>query len=103
MEPPLFIWEPNDLLVFGSRSALEAYVEVPDVDVGTAYDAAGRLLRIGVENDRVVVEDAEVVATHQSALADALRRALRAAGTEPPLDGSLPELARLACSTLGWT
>ena len=101
MEPPLFIWEPNDLLVFGSRSSLEDYVEVPDVDVGTAYDSEGRLLRLRVDNERIVVEDAEELAAHQAELTDALRQALRAIGTEPPPNALLRDLVRLTLVALG--
>ena len=38
------MWELNDLLVFDSVDRAEAFTEPPDIDVGTAYDAEGRLL-----------------------------------------------------------
>jgi hypothetical protein len=101
MEPPLFIWEPNNLEVFISRQSLEDYVEVPDVNAGTAYDSDGRLLRLRVENDRIVVEDAEPVATHQSDLADALRQALRATNADFAVDAPLRDLVRLALQRFG--
>jgi hypothetical protein len=99
MEPPLFVWEPNDLIVFDSASALQAYVEVPDADVGVAYDAVGRLLRLRVENDRVVVAAAEAVATHQADLSEALTEALQAVGRAVPSDAELSDLVRLAHAT----
>lgn len=50
-KPPIFIWEPGDLLAFGSLEDAEAYLEPADVrrsDFGVVLDSTGRRLRAGV-------------------------------------------------------
>jgi hypothetical protein len=96
MEPPLFLWEPNDLLAFKSADALEAFVEPYDVDAGRAFDATGRLLSVTAVGNRTAVRAAEVVASHQDELRVALVTALAPTQGERVRSASLEELARLA-------
>jgi hypothetical protein len=98
MKPPLFIWEPNDLIAFGSVEALEAFVEPPDVDAGRAFDATGRLLSLTAEGMRTVVRDAEAVASHQDELRTALVTVLTEAEGERVRSASLEELVALAAA-----
>lgn len=98
MKPPLFVWEPNDLMAFESVEGLEAYVEPPDVDTGRAFDATGRLLSVTAEGTRTVVRDAEVVASHQDELRTALVTALTEAEGDSVRSASLEELVALAAA-----
>jgi hypothetical protein len=101
MNPPLFIWEPNDLMAFDSARALEAFVEPPDVDAGRAFDATGRLLSVTAEGGRTVVRDAEPVASHQEELHTALVTALDGLdGGENVREASLEELVAIAAARL---
>ncbi|HEX4186899.1 MAG TPA: hypothetical protein VHY83_03275 [Solirubrobacteraceae bacterium] len=94
IRPPIFIWEPNELLAFDSIHSAEGFVEPYDADDGTVYDAEGRLLRFETaEGSRpwsagVVLREQEATPTHQPELRQAIMRAAAAAGA--PLDGSAP-------------
>jgi hypothetical protein len=46
MQPPLFLWEPRELLAFQSLEAMEGFIEPPDVDEGRAFDSTGMLLSV---------------------------------------------------------
>jgi hypothetical protein len=98
VKPPLFIWEPNDLMAFESAEALEAFVEPPDVDAGRAFDATGRLLSVKAEGTRTIVRDAEAVVSHQDELRSALVTALTAKEGESVRPASLEELVALAAA-----
>jgi hypothetical protein len=98
MEPPLFVWEPNDLIAFESAAALEAYVEPADVDSGRAFDATGRLLSVTAEGTRTVVRDAEAEALHREELRTALVTALTESEGEQVRSATLEELVALAAT-----
>jgi hypothetical protein len=88
MRPPIFVWEPNDLLVFASVEAAERFVEPPDADAGVVYDAEGRLLAFETDSRRTSLLERESAPTHQGELRRAIAEALLAVGTE--VDGSAP-------------
>lgn len=44
MEPPIILFDGNDLMVFETPESAEGFVEAPDA-VGVTYDASGRVLR----------------------------------------------------------
>jgi hypothetical protein len=52
--PPLLVWESGDLGSYGGTEAVERALEATDVKSGIyrAFDAAGRLLRLEVREDR---------------------------------------------------
>jgi len=91
LEPPIFIWDPNDLSAFESAEAAGKYLEAVDVETGVykaAYDAQGRLLKLlTVKNDRplmggkvVRVEAAEEEPTHGADLDEILRKFITVVG-----------------------
>jgi hypothetical protein len=106
MKPPIFLWEPNDLLVFNSAEAAEGWIEWQDVDEGTVYDSEGRLLQLflvedprneAIESSRfswfrirhppsVKIRKMEDEPTHQAELREAILQAF-AAINEPLSDG----------------
>lgn len=45
LQPPIFVWEPNDLVVFGSVDDACRHVEKYDFDIVSGYDATGRKFR----------------------------------------------------------
>jgi hypothetical protein len=45
MDPPIFAWEPNDLVAFESVKAAERFLEPEHGDVGTLWDSKGQQLR----------------------------------------------------------
>lgn len=83
MEPPIFVWEPNDLNSFASAEAAERYIEPYDVDELEVYDAVGRKLRFETRGDwgfmkepDVVLVEVEKTPTHQERLRRVLVTAL---------------------------
>jgi hypothetical protein len=51
VKPPIFIYEPVDLLVFREVETALRYLEPPDVEngVGVAFDSEGKALTVRVE------------------------------------------------------
>jgi hypothetical protein len=45
MDPPIFAWEPNDLVAFESVKAAERFLEPEHGEVGTLWDSKGQRLR----------------------------------------------------------
>jgi hypothetical protein len=94
MQPPLFLWEPNDLIAFDSVEEMEAFIEPPDVHVWAVRSTRPeRLLDVTAEGRRVRVQAAEAHPTHQDELRGTLDKALRLSGHEVPESASLAELA----------
>ena len=98
---PLIVKSDDGLALFGSARRAGGFLEVPDVEAGVygpAFDARGRLFTIelpvplfaqprglwrllgrhGRRFNRVVVQPAEAVPTHQAALINLLESALPA-------------------------
>lgn len=94
VKPPIFLWEPNELLVWASVEAAESGIEPYDVNVGVVYDAEGRLLAFELDGrgrlweKRVVLRERESEPTHQKELRTAIVQASLASGIE--LDPSAP-------------
>jgi hypothetical protein len=93
---PLLVWESGDLHAFGSVTEAESALEPPDVKSGIykGFDAAGRLLKLGVAvqrekflgiftvaRERVSVALAEDSPTHRDELAGILTGFLKSVGT----------------------
>ena len=98
MKPPIFVWEPNDLLAFGSVEATEGWIEWQDHDEGKVFDCEGRLLELFLVEDSptpsVRVRPLEEQPAHQDELRTALLEAFAAVG-EPRLDSAgLEELSK---------
>ena len=92
MEPPIFVWEPNDLSVFATVEAAQRYIEPYDTDVYEVYDADGRKLRFETRGTEgfmkepdVVLVEAEETPRHQEQLRGVLVSALgkSISGSEP--------------------
>jgi hypothetical protein len=94
MKPPIFVWAPNDLLVFPSPKAAENYLEAVDVENGVytaAFDSQELQLKIQAKEPtkrglglvwggRVTVEPAEGKPTHMVELETILRKFIQATG-----------------------
>jgi hypothetical protein len=54
VKPPIFIYEPVDLLVFREVETALRYLEPPDVEkgVGVAFDSEGKVLTVRVEHSK---------------------------------------------------
>ena len=85
---PILIYEPNDLCVFESLDYATSYIEAIDVidEIYTAYDGAGRLLKLSVKavgrRQLVEIEAAETEPGHQEELKQVLITFFRAVGAE---------------------
>jgi hypothetical protein len=109
MDPPIFIWERGDLIVFDTPSRATDYLEWQDVEDGVyeAYDSGGRRLLLGVDRQSrkerwrrsvsrtVTIGEAEEEPLHGERLAEILKRALAAIG-EKPVSDDLPALVMAA-------
>lgn len=91
MKPPIFLWQPDDLIVFESAQIAERFVE-GDTE-GHLFDSEGRRLRFNVVEEVrkhpyvvLALRQEEDEPTHQAVLMDALRQALRASGDPDGLD-----------------
>jgi hypothetical protein len=86
MRPPIFYWEPNEMIVYDSVESATSSTEPYDVDEGTVYDADGRLLAFETDRPgrvwekRVVLRECESEPTHEPELRVAIMQALRIAG-----------------------
>jgi hypothetical protein len=107
LKPPIFLWEPNDLLVFDSAQVAEQFVE-GNIE-GDIFDSEGRRLRFDVVGEDwrhpyvvLVLRQVEEEPTHQAALTEVLRQALK--GSDPQeLNGlSLDELVGKAVARFGF-
>lgn len=116
MKPPIFVWEPNDMMAFESVRAVEGWVEWQDVDEGTVFDSEGRLLELYLvqdprneanENRRfawfrikhppaVRVRSLEDEPGHKEELRSALLEAFSATGDAKAADARLEELSSAA-------
>ena len=98
MRPPIFVWQPNELLVFDSVEWAEQWTEPYDVDEGVVYDAEGRLLAFELEGPgpvpekRVVLHAREPDPTHEKELRTAIIQVSLAAGTKLDPSASLEQL-----------
>lgn len=78
MRPPIFVCEPNDLLVFESVESATSFTEPYDTDNGVVYDAEGRLLAFQTDGPgrlwekRVVLHERESEPTHETELSAAI-------------------------------
>jgi hypothetical protein len=96
MRPPIFVWEPNDLMAFDSVEAAERFVEPFDADEGEVYDSDGRRLRFEVLGGDVFLVADEERASHQGDLRQALLQAFTAVGEPARADQSLNSLVAAA-------
>src|SRR5918995_77353 len=92
MRPPIFLWEPNDLLAFDSAERAEAFVEPPDVQAGVVFDADGRLLAFETDGRRTFLRERESEPRHEQELRDALAQATLAVGQTVDPAAPLQEL-----------
>jgi hypothetical protein len=76
MRSPILTFEGNDLMVFRSVPAAEAFVEPPDIAVFETYDAEGRLLAFETDGRRTFLREQESSASHGRQLREALLRVL---------------------------
>ena len=68
INPPISVWDPDDLTLFNSVSTLESYIEWQDVEAGIdqLWDATGRVLALSYFEDvkgirRVVLSETDVL------------------------------------------
>ena len=107
MRAPIFVWEPNDLIVFDSVERAEAWIEPYDVADRVVYDADGRLLAFALEGPgrvwerRVVLHERESRPTHEGGLRTAIVQASEAAGRKLDPSASLEELVEEALMRFG--
>lgn len=114
MTLPLFVIDDGDVLMFRSATALEQYVESPDIPGYKAFDAEGRRLSLTVDGPapkpslwecrlspvRLVIPEA--VSDGSAELAGFLRSYLaRATPDEAPAPSDLAGLVSLFCAR-GW-
>ena len=120
MRPPIIVDAKGELLFFRTVGAAQGYIEEVDVrngEYGCAYDAEGRLLRIGVEKreapivaplkltgESIAIEAVEEAPTHDLELRALLAAFLRKLGDkEPALDEmSLPRLVQRGLDKAGF-
>jgi hypothetical protein len=97
---PVIVADRGDIDVFSSVDALRLYLETEDVMKGEfeVYDAEGRLLRVYVDSDEIVIEPSERDPTHSKQLTDALIRFLSTVGFSDDwlVKASLAELVKEA-------
>lgn len=119
MQPPLVLSENGDVLLFASREEAEAYLEPIDVQNQEyrGYDAAGRLLAFQVtteevpillglfkvSRERVRVEVAERLPSHQAEVQSILAGALLRMGIaeDRVRRAELAQLVAIALEVLG--
>jgi hypothetical protein len=77
---PILLSEGDDVIVFESVESAQRFIEPVDIDAYTAYDAAGRLLRITSEGNDVRIEPAETEPSHAHNLRKSLERTLSSVG-----------------------
>jgi hypothetical protein len=107
VQPPIFLWEPNDLIVFESAEIAEQFVE-GNTD-GEIFDSEGRRLRFEAVGEDwrhpyvvLALHQEEDEPTRQAALRDVLSQALKE-GKSEGLDGLLLEaLVRRAVARFGF-
>jgi hypothetical protein len=102
MKPPIFIYEPVDLLVFRDVDTACRYLEPPDVarGVGKAFDSEGKPLTVRlVEREQIVIEESD-----EMPLPDELKNILVTFLSHPKpaahLGTSAEVLARLSLESL---
>ncbi|MFM6268229.1 MAG: hypothetical protein ACKPGT_03580 [Microcystis sp.] len=61
---PIIVYDNGDLLIFESNRIAESYLEPIDIDVYTAYDCKGHLLKLMIQNNRVIIQLAEREPNH---------------------------------------
>ena len=59
MEPPIILFDDNDLMVFETPESAVLFVEPPDVDAGVTYDASGRVLRFETDGRTTTLTETE--------------------------------------------
>jgi hypothetical protein len=107
VRPPIFLWEPNDLIIFESAEIAEQFVE-GDTG-GEIFDSEGRRLRFEVVGTSwrhpyvvLALRQEEDEPRHQAVLAEVLRRAL-SGGDFDGLDHlRLEELVEKAVARFGF-
>jgi len=114
---PIFLWESGDLHVFATVGEAEGALEPVDVRDGlyTGFDAAGRLLSLGVgvhrerylglfrvQRERVEITLAEEIPAHRAEFESILTQFLSATGIGPAIlsgmshEGLVSEAARVS-------
>lgn len=100
MDAPIVVHENGDVVIFASVERAERYLEPIDVEAGrlTAYDSAGRLLRLVPTSPRITIEAAEAEPTHNEELRESLRELLSHVGVaEDQIDRmSIQEMVKRA-------
>jgi hypothetical protein len=107
VRPPIFLWEPNDLMVFESAQTAERFVE-GDTG-GEIFDSEGRRLRFEVVGEQrrhpyvtLALREDEDEPTHQAALRELLGRALKETDPEEVSGLALEELVEKAVARFGF-
>jgi hypothetical protein len=90
MRIPILSFDGNDLMVFMTATKAEAFVEPPDVYVGTTYDADGQLLAFETDGRRTFLRETHVY--EPDGLRSAIVEVLNAGGATVARDASLHEL-----------
>jgi hypothetical protein len=114
MTLPLFVIDDGDVLMFRSATALEQYVESPDIAGYKVFDADGRRLALAIDGPApkpslwefrlspVRLVFPENASDGRAQLAEYLRASLaRASPDEGPLPSDLADLVSLFCAR-GW-
>ena len=109
LNPPIFVWEPRDLVAFSTIDEACHYVEPEDVERVIGFDSAGTRFHFAVAptpirvsgrnlwaRKGVVVDPTQMSRSNETELKDILCTALTAA--RRPIDNAAPlqELIRLA-------
>ncbi len=104
MKTPIFIYEPDDLIIFETIADAQSYLEAPDIVGGIykAFDAEGRLLRLNTTNEKkmyrkkIIIDAAEASPTHICELEEILKSFLVDFGCSADwsLNATLYELVR---------
>jgi hypothetical protein len=100
MRPPIFHWEPNELIAFDSVESAVSATEPYDVNDGVVYDADGRLLAFDLEGPGrrwekdVVLRECESEPTHAQDLRAVITQAADTVGTKLDQSASLEQLVR---------
>lgn len=80
MQLPIFVSDPNDLMVFTSVDCAERYIEPWGLKKLTAYDGEGRLLHLTPRDPIISISLAESEPGHREKLTQLMRNFLEAVG-----------------------
>jgi hypothetical protein len=106
VKPPIFLWEPNDLMVFESAQTIERFVE--GETGGEIFDSEGRRLRFEVVGEQrrhpyvtLALREDEDEPTHQAVLREVLGQALKETDPEEVSGLALEALVEKAVAQFG--